>query len=120
MKHRRALALVVCLTLVAGACGSASSSDTAATAAPAIADAPGDAGRPTGNEEPVEDSAPTAGNDAAEPAGGDVAPATDAAPPAESVIPDVDVVDLATGETVNLASFAPADRPILLWFWAPH
>ena len=30
------------------------------------------------------------------------------------------MVNVATGATVNLAGFAPSDRPIVLWFWAPH
>ncbi len=37
-----------------------------------------------------------------------------------SPLPAVDVLDVATGETVNFASLIPADRPVLLWFWAPH
>lgn len=36
-----------------------------------------------------------------------------------SDLPDVTVVDLAGGE-FRLASLAPSDRPIVLWFWAPH
>lgn len=43
-----------------------------------------------------------------------------AAEGSQNQLPDVNVVDLATGEEVNLASFAPTDNPIVLWFWAPH
>ncbi|WP_419919585.1 hypothetical protein [Candidatus Poriferisocius sp.] len=37
-----------------------------------------------------------------------------------SDLPAVELVDVATGATVNLAGYAPSDRPIVLWFWAPH
>ncbi len=36
-----------------------------------------------------------------------------------SALPVVDVIDLATGESTPLAALLPADRPLLLWFWAP-
>ncbi len=127
MNHCRALAVAAGLTLVAGACGSPSSSETATTVAEAPGpDEPRDASPSTATDEPIDESMEEPAlpdGDAVEPAAGDDAPPTEAAEPAaavDSVLPDVDVVDLATGETVNLASFAPADRPILLWFWAPH
>lgn len=45
-------------------------------------------------------------------------------PPAETAgandLPAVKVVDVVSGESLVLSSLAPADRPILLWFWAPH
>lgn len=38
-----------------------------------------------------------------------------------NVFPDLDVVSVATGETVNLkAELSGGDLPVLLWFWAPH
>lgn len=37
-----------------------------------------------------------------------------------NVVPDVAVLDVATGDTVDLGGLIPAERPILLWFWAPH
>ena len=49
---------------------------------------------------------------AAPAAGGDGAQAT--------VLPDLSVTDIATGDQVTLRSLVPADRPVLLWFWAPH
>lgn len=39
--------------------------------------------------------------------------------PAGSDLPAVDVVELASGATVALASIAPSERPTLVWFWAP-
>ena len=45
----------------------------------------------------------------------------DSSPAAEGAgIPDVDVIDVRTGDTVSLQSFAPSDTPLLFWFWAPH
>lgn len=35
-------------------------------------------------------------------------------------LPDVEVVDIATGEKLALTSLVPAQRPLLVWFWAPH
>ncbi len=41
--------------------------------------------------------------------------------PVENLFPDLEVVDLADGETINLAAeLGGGDRPVLLWFWAPH
>lgn len=37
-----------------------------------------------------------------------------------SPLPAVDVVNIATGETVALAGLLPADKPVLVWMWAPH
>ena len=37
-----------------------------------------------------------------------------------SSLPAVSMVNVATGESVNLASFGEGDKPLLLWFWAPH
>ena len=44
-------------------------------------------------------------------------PAADAGP---NTLPDVTVLDVASGESVVVSSLAPADRPILVWVWAPH
>ena len=35
-------------------------------------------------------------------------------------LPAVTVVNVVSGESFVLSSLAPADRPILAWFWAPH
>jgi len=32
--------------------------------------------------------------------------------------PDADLVDMSTGESVNLRSFFTGKKPVLLWFWA--
>ena len=35
-------------------------------------------------------------------------------------LPDVIVRDVAAAIDVPLTGLLPADRPLLLWFWAPH
>ncbi|WP_019875609.1 TlpA family protein disulfide reductase [Sporichthya polymorpha] len=37
-----------------------------------------------------------------------------------TALPAVDVVRVARNEKVALRSLAPAGKPMLLWFWAPH
>ncbi len=43
-----------------------------------------------------------------------------AAPASDSVLPSVEVIEVTTEEKVDVASLVPNDKPILLWFWAPH
>ena len=93
----KVLAIAACLALTAVACGD--STDGPETAPP---------------EAPPPTEAPPAQAPAPEPTAETTAPA-----PA-SDLPSVDLVDVGTGATVNLASFAPADQPLVLWFWAPH
>jgi len=51
-------------------------------------------------------------------------PAPSVTPPApaaaRSVLPDLSVDDVVAGTKVDLSSLAPADQPLLVWFWAPH
>ena len=35
-------------------------------------------------------------------------------------LPAIEVVELASGDTVPLPSLATSGRPTVLWFWAPH
>ena len=35
-------------------------------------------------------------------------------------VPDVEMIDISTGATVNLQSFVTNEKPLLFWFWAPH
>jgi hypothetical protein len=122
----RALALLLSVGLVAGACGAGSpsgsgpltiiSDDTAGDPEPAADEAasgeePDPTARPevptaapVTEDEPAPEPSPTA---AAEPAG-------------ENQLPNVNVIDIATGDEVLLSSYAPAATPIVLWFWAPH
>lgn len=32
----------------------------------------------------------------------------------------IEVLEVDTGETTTLADTVTGDRPVLLWFWAPH
>lgn len=35
-------------------------------------------------------------------------------------VPDLNMVSVYTGETVNLQSLVSGETPLLFWFWAPH
>lgn len=51
---------------------------------------------------------------------GSAAPSPSAANTAPSPLPDVQVVDVSTGQPVRLNGLIPSDKPTLVWFWAPH
>ena len=51
--------------------------------------------------------------------GTDVA-ASDADASPSGDVPDLNMVSVYTGETVNLQSLANGETPLLFWFWAPH
>ena len=46
--------------------------------------------------------------------------AADSPASAAGDVPDLDMVSVYTGETVNLQSLVSGQTPLLLWFWAPH
>lgn len=104
------------MSLVAAACGSGdpdtTASPTLATDAPAAEpeEATSDDADPASETEPDDGATSEDGEDSAA-----------EAPPSEHLFPDIDVVDIPTGDTVNLAAqLAGGDTPVLLWFWAPH
>lgn len=35
-------------------------------------------------------------------------------------LPEVEVLDVSSGEPVQLAGLVPAAQATLVWFWAPH
>lgn len=35
-------------------------------------------------------------------------------------MPKVDVLDVASGDKVPFGQLSPSEKPLLLWFWAPH
>lgn len=41
-------------------------------------------------------------------------------PVSTQFLPPVTVWDVGGKEWVQLANFLPADKPVLVWFWAPH
>lgn len=65
-----------------------------------------------------EEAAPTVTSSGAGPAASQPAPAPPAVP--QSEIPAVTVLDVASGGEFALGSLVPSDRPLLVWFWAPH
>ena len=62
----------------------------------------------------------TAATSAPEPADGQAQAVGPAAPGADGPLPAVDVVDVESGATVSLTSYNTGQRPLLVWFWAPH
>ena len=48
------------------------------------------------------------------------AAAADSPASAAGDVPDLDMVSVYTGETVNLQSLVSGQTPLLFWFWAPH
>ena len=107
--RRRSIAVLLAVALGAAACGATdeSSAPTLATDAPA-AEAPSTEGAETAPDEPVPADEPSEGESTSEVA-------------AENLFPDVDVLNIADGSTVNLAAeLGGGDKATLLWFWAPH
>ena len=39
---------------------------------------------------------------------------------AENMLPDLQVDDIRSGQKVNIRNVFPAERPVLMWMWAPH
>ncbi|MFT7598984.1 MAG: hypothetical protein ACI8TP_001909 [Acidimicrobiales bacterium] len=94
-------AVLLAISLAASACGASST----AADAPAIPRGSADAG----------DAAPAEADDMAS-VDDEEDPATE-----ENLFPDIAVLDVQTGDSVNLAAqLGGGDTPVLLWFWAPH
>ncbi len=117
----RALALTLGLALTAAACASGGETSSVptlgTTAAPAAeADAASES-----SEAPAEpDETPTADAEG-DAAAAEEAPTVGPEAPPVNLFPDVNVIDLDSGETINLAStLGGGDKATLLWFWAPH
>ncbi|MGQ0624540.1 MAG: thioredoxin-like domain-containing protein [Sporichthyaceae bacterium] len=69
--------------------------------------------KPAENSKPAENARPA---EAPKPA-----PAqAPAGPSVRDALPDISVVQVATGQSIDLRSLAVAGKPTLLWFWAPH
>jgi hypothetical protein len=62
----------------------------------------------------------TAAPPAGAPTDGEAQAVGPAAPGADGPLPAVDVVDVESGATVSLTSYNTGQRPLLVWFWAPH
>ncbi|MEM7341122.1 MAG: hypothetical protein AAF467_20865 [Actinomycetota bacterium] len=106
---RRALAAVIGVAaLIAAACGGTTVDEVAANGAES-----------TESTAAAESSSSTSTADAAP----DATESEDAAEvaPVENLFPDVDVVNIQDGSTLNLAEeLGGGDQAVLLWFFAPH
>lgn len=125
---RRILIAVSATAIVAAAC----SADPGDSGADSAADSPVQTGGgletrgsiteaevpPASDPPPATESPPATETPAAEPETPTTSVAEEPAPPSD--LPDVTVIDLATGGEFSVASLVPSDTPILLWFWAPH
>ncbi|MCB0994641.1 MAG: hypothetical protein KDB21_06105 [Acidimicrobiales bacterium] len=122
-----ALAATAIVGLLATGCASSPGATPDTTAAGATADAtvvPDATPPPPVTPSPAGASQPEAAGDA--PA---VTPSsaeqpdpaeTNAAMLANSDYPEVEVIDLGSGADVALREAVATDRPVVLWFWAPH
>jgi hypothetical protein len=109
-RSSRALALVAILTLVGTACGGGGAEQNTALVATEKNVAPSPTTAPIGptiQSEPGVETEP---------------PATqpEAAVTVPSDLPDIQLTNVVNNEQLSLASLVPSDRPLLLWFWAPH
>lgn len=113
-----AVALLVAMSLGATACAGAT--DTAI--APAAEVATTETLAPTTTAK-TEAEPETPATEAAEPASSVSAEETTttllAAPAVAFDLPDVDLTEISTGNTVNLTNVADG-KPLVLWFFAPH
>ncbi|MGI9613633.1 MAG: hypothetical protein ACR2QO_12025 [Acidimicrobiales bacterium] len=119
-RSRRGLVgVLLTFGLVASACGSdatetsaadaeSTDAETAAVTTDAETEATGSETSAAANTEAASESTEGEATDTPEPA-------------TENLFPDVDVVNIVDGSTVNLAQeLGGGDLPVLLWFWAPH
>ncbi len=102
-RRRRLVALTGTIVMVAAACGSSPEAtvDTAVQEPAGTSSEVGE-GVSSGPEEPASsERSPDA--------------------PESSLFPNIEVVNVADSSTLNLSTeLAGGDRPVLLWFWAPH
>lgn len=87
------LSVLLVVTLVAAACGSESSTETSTSPA-----APADTGATTSSESDTD-----AGSS-----------------PGAAAVTTIEVLDVVSGNATTIADTVTGDRPVLLWFWAPH
>ena len=118
---------LIAVALAAGGCGDGSRSEgaDAADGSSATADggaesspatAPAETGAATESQAPAE----TGDQPGSEGDNGEGASANGTAVAVSADVPDLEMVDVASGSNVRLASLVTGDKPLLLWFWAPH
>ncbi len=120
--RRRSFALIVALSLGAAACGAGDDAAPSLTLAPQVsstnADDSGDESATSAPDDSAPDDSAPDDPDSTLP---DESVDEAAAPDLVNLFPDIDVLDIANGSTVNLAAaLGGFDKPTLLWFWAPH
>ena len=93
------------VALVAAACG---------------ADDPPTAVEPAATEPAAVEAAPAATDDAVAEVSVDEGTAAAPAVAGPGDVPDLDMTNVHTGQTVNLQTLVTGQTPLLLWFWAPH
>lgn len=132
------LSAVVALAVFVAACGGGDSGETSPAAEPAdtapapTSETPASSGNDGGrNDGGGNDGDSSSGDESVSAPESNPVPASNptaealepsASPPApiNSDLPDVPMLRVSTGEELSLSSLAPASRPLLLWFWAPH
>jgi len=99
--------------LIAGACGGSDGNTDVGTLA---------AGEPsaTAVADPPQEQATSPDPAPPEPGADTTAGAEPDQPVGANDLPAVTVRDIATGDDVDLSSFAPGELPFVVWFWAPH
>ena len=103
MRLRRLLVCVAVVALVAAACGS---------------DDPVTVVETTDPEAPVEREESSTASTAADPSETAGTGSAVAAGPGD--VPDLQMINVHTGATVDLQSVVDGQMPLLFWFWAPH
>ena len=127
-RHWLAVGGLIAVALAAGGCGGGSATEgadaagsTSATAAGGAESSPATAPAETGaadeSQAPAEPGGDQSGSDQAS---GEGSSADGAAVAVSDDVPDLEMVDVASGSNVRLASLVTGDKPLLLWFWAPH
>ena len=119
---------LVAVGLVAAACGGGSASEGADAGGSSSAPAAGGADSSSTTAPAETAAASEAGGEeaggggaaAAEGSGGDGNAGGPAAVAVSADVPDLEMIDVATGSNVRLVSLVTGDKPLLLWFWAPH
>ncbi len=132
VKHPTLRALVLGLALIAASCSG--SAETVSTEAAPVAESGGDedeAGSDAmAGDEPASDDPADSEDTSVPPSGPPPSlPPEEARAAAEQNIPnlqtsddvrDIEVVSVYDGSVTSLREVVTGDRPVLVWFWAPH
>ena len=118
---------LIAVGLVAAACGGGSATEGAEAGGSSSAPAAGGTDSSPTTAPAVTAAASEAGGEEAsggaattEDSGTDGTSSGSAAVAVSADVPDLEMIDVATGGSVRLVSLVTGDKPLLLWFWAPH